>query len=167
MAKLNDPTLIQELNNQFTFERYSADVYYALATALDTLNLVGFKKFMETRSAEEREHAKKFADYMADRSVLPIIDALPRPAGLEAVGVMDAGARAFAAALDHELQVTERINNLYILAEESEDPATCEFLRWFITEQVEEERTLDEWMTRFTLAAGDGAAILDLDRELR
>ena len=39
-------------------------------------------------------------------------------------------------------------------------------LQWFITEQVEEERTTREIVAKFHLAKDDPAALLDLDREL-
>jgi len=156
-----------EMIRQFNFERFSADVYYALASALDTINLTGFAKFMSERASEEREHAKKFASFLADRNVRPVLDIVPAPLVPGWAGAMDAGGACFLAALEHEYQVTERINALYALAEESDDPQTCEFMRYFVMEQVEEVKTLDEWMTRFSLADGNGAAILDLDRELR
>jgi ferritin len=162
-----DQTLAQALNNQFTFERYSADVYYALATRLDYLNLTGFSAYMHKRAGEEREHARKFADYLADRDVLPVIDALDKPpVGALTVEIMGAGAACFQMAIEHEYKVTDKINMLYDLAEEVGDPPTKVFLHWFITEQVEEVRSLEEIKTKFALAAGNGAAILQLNDEL-
>lgn len=154
------------LVSQFNFERYSADVYYAMAGALDTLNLVGFASYMKKRADEERSHAEKFRSYMADRNVLPKIDALPA-IGTPAGTLMEIGEASFAAALTHEYKVTERIWSLCDVSEAAGDKATCEFLLWFIHEQVEEVKSLEEWLTRFELARGNGAAILDLDRELR
>jgi len=39
-------------------------------------------------------------------------------------------------------------------------------LQWFLTEQVEEEKTATEIVERFHLVKGDSAALLDMDREL-
>ena len=39
-------------------------------------------------------------------------------------------------------------------------------LQWFITEQVEEERSAREIVGKFHLLKDDPAALLDLDREL-
>ena len=39
-------------------------------------------------------------------------------------------------------------------------------LQWFLTEQVEEEKTAREIVAKFRLVKDDPAAILDLDREL-
>ena len=161
------PTVQKAMIAQFTFERFSADVYYALSTALDTINLVGFGSYMSKQAAEEREHAHKFASFLADRDVRPVVEAMPAPVVPTWASALDAGGACFLAALEHEYKVTEQIHALYDLAEEMDDKPTCEFLLWFIHEQVEEVKTLDEWMTRFTLASGNGAAILDLDQELR
>ena len=39
-------------------------------------------------------------------------------------------------------------------------------LEWFITEQVEEEKTAREVVHKFKLVQDDPASLLDLDREL-
>ena len=39
-------------------------------------------------------------------------------------------------------------------------------LQWFITEQVEEEKTVREIVAKFHMVKNDSAALLDLDREL-
>ena len=39
-------------------------------------------------------------------------------------------------------------------------------LQWFLTEQVEEEKTAREIVAKFRLIKGDPAATLDIDREL-
>jgi ferritin len=162
-----DIVLAQALNSQLTYERYSADVYNNLACRLDTANLTGFSAYMHKREAEERTHARKFSDYLADRNVMPVIDGLPKPSSSPEIGSpMVMGKDAFQMALNHEYTVTERIKNLNELALEVDDPATHEFLLWFIHEQVEEERSLEEILTKFALAEGNGAAILALNESL-
>ena len=39
-------------------------------------------------------------------------------------------------------------------------------LQWFITEQVEEEKTVREIVTKLSMVQNDPSSILDLDREL-
>ena len=46
------------------------------------------------------------------------------------------------------------------------DRTTEVFLEWFITEQVEEERTVEQIVGSMQLAGDSGAALLILDREL-
>jgi ferritin len=71
------------------------------------------------------------------------------------------------AALAHEQAVTMRIHALYTIAEESDDSSACVFLHWFIQEQVEEEASLDELITRLELAAECTSGLLALDAEYR
>ena len=68
--------------------------------------------------------------------------------------------------LKHEKKVTELIHDLYDLAVEKHDHATQLELQWFITEQVEEEKTVREIVAKFHMVKDDPASILDLDREL-
>ena len=39
-------------------------------------------------------------------------------------------------------------------------------LQWFLTEQVEEEKTTRQWVARFRLVGDDPGSLLDLDRQL-
>jgi ferritin len=166
MSQIKSTKLVNALQEQLNFERFSADIYDGLAGQLDTLNLTGMSAYLAKRAGEERGHAHKFASFLADRGHTPALSALPDPMIPAGADPMGAGARAFSAALAHEVKVTERINALYTLAFDEDDPATEDFLRWFVTEQVEEEKTLEEILTKFKLAAGNGAAVLLIDHEL-
>lgn len=152
------------LNSQFNYERYSAAVYDALAAHMDFLNLTGFKGYLAKRANEERGHAQKFADYMADTNTKPDVDAIAKPTQILPNDPLIAGRMAFQMALEHEQTVTTRIKALSVVA--SDDFATHEFLLWFIKEQVEEERTLEEILTKFNLIGTDGTGVVILDKEL-
>lgn len=149
--------LLNALNEQMNFERFSADVYEDLASKLDCLNWVGMASYMRKRSSEERGHYGKFRDFVIDRNETPVyaaLDAIDKPV-LEPL-------TAFELALKHEKLVTERIENLYELSHDERDVATCIFLQWFVSEQVEEERSLYEIVGRFKAAA----SLLLMDKEL-
>jgi ferritin len=161
-----DATLQVALNNQFNFERYSSAVYLSLAAHLDMLNMVGMAGYLYKRAGEEESHAKRFREYIIDRNAELIVDALSRPDEIADLNPMTAGRVSFQAALDHEHKVTVRIEELSALAARLGDQRTREFLDFYLPEQVEEERTLEEIITKFSLAEGNGAAILMLDKEL-
>ena len=72
----------------------------------------------------------------------------------------------FERALKQEQLVTEQINSLYELAFKSKAFAEMIELQWFLTEQVEEEKSAREWVARFRLVGDDPGSLLDLDREL-
>lgn len=161
-----EPTLAGALNNQYNFERFSEAVYVALAGKLDNLNLVGMASYLRKRAGEEHSHAEKFAEFIIDRNGVLVVDALEKPEPLDQADPMQAGLEAFSRALEHEHKVTARIEALYQIGLQIGDFRECEFLHWFLKEQTEEERSLEEIITRFKLAAGNGAAILQIDHWL-
>lgn len=57
----------------------------------------------------------------------------------------------FEATLAHEQEVTRRINELVRLAKEEKDFATDIFLHWFVSEQVEEEETVKDIISKLRL----------------
>ena len=66
----------------------------------------------------------------------------------------------------HEALVTGLITRLYELALQENDYPTQIMLQWFISEQVEEEKTSREVVHKFKMVKDDPSALLDLDREL-
>ena len=58
------------------------------------------------------------------------------------------------------------INNLYAIAAEEKDYATCNTLTWFIDEQVEEEKTAQEYIDTLALIGNNGFGLYQLDKEL-
>ena len=72
----------------------------------------------------------------------------------------------FRRALAQEEQVSKQIDELYELAFKEKVFAAMAELQWFITEQVEEEKTVREIVGKLEMVKDDPASILDLDREL-
>ncbi len=72
----------------------------------------------------------------------------------------------FEKALAQEQIVTAQIDGLYELAFNEKAFAALVELEWFITEQVEEEKTAREVVHKFHMVADDPASLLDMDREL-
>ena len=72
----------------------------------------------------------------------------------------------FERALAQEQEVSRQIDALYELALKEKVFAAMAELHWFITEQVEEEKTVREIVAKFHMVKDDPASILDLDREL-
>src|SRR5918997_1007126 len=75
-------------------------------------------------------------------------------------------AGSFEVALEHEKEVTGRINDLYELSVRENDYPAQVFLNWFVTEQVEEEKSATDIVERLRMAGEDNAALLLLDSEL-
>jgi ferritin len=61
--------------------------------------------------------------------------------------------------------VTQAINSLYALAQQEQDYPSQVMLQWFITEQVEEEKTAQTAIDQLKMAGADASALLMLDQQ--
>jgi ferritin len=68
--------------------------------------------------------------------------------------------------LKHEQHVTALINGLMDTAIEQKDHATNMFMQWFVTEQVEEEKNVEEVIRQLNLAQESKGALFLLDKEM-
>jgi ferritin len=73
---------------------------------------------------------------------------------------------AFEDAYEHECLVSGRINDLVNLSLKEKDHASNNFLQWFVSEQVEEEASVDEVVQKLKLIGGDGGGLFLIDQEL-
>jgi ferritin len=62
--------------------------------------------------------------------------------------------------------VSKQIDALYELAFNEKMFAAMAELQWFVTEQVEEEKTMREIVAKIKMVGHDPSSLLDLDREL-
>ena len=152
-------TLENALNEQLGIEFESFYSYLSMAAYLNSQSWDGFASWMSMQSDEEREHAMKFYNYLLDRGVevkLPAISAQ--------TAEFDSVLSVFEASLKQEQHVTTSINRLYKLAQESEDYATLSFLKWFIDEQVEEEKTVSDMVEKLRRAGDNPETLILLDQ---
>jgi ferritin len=155
------PALEEAFNQQITVELESSIAYLQMAAYLDGRGLTGMAGWMRAQSAEERDHALRFFDFVLDRGNQVAIGAVEGPK----TG-FDSPQDVFETALAQEKRVSEAIANLYQLATAETDAASFPLLQWFLQEQVEEEATVSEIIDRLALAGTSGTALLQLDREL-
>lgn len=73
---------------------------------------------------------------------------------------------AFQAAFEHEVSVSKEINRMMDAALAEKDYASVELLRWFVTEQVEEEAQTEAIVTQLKMSGASSGALLHLDRHL-
>ena len=137
------------LNAQIGMEFAAAMKYDAMAAHFEAEALPQTAKRFFKQAGEEREHAHKFLRYVLDaggRVQIPEIAAPPHT-----YPSTEAAAKA---ALDSELAVTKSINKIMDLAIEEKDHATAAMLQWFVTEQVEEIASADQFL-RLVQRAGE------------
>ena len=72
----------------------------------------------------------------------------------------------FERALTQEQEVSRQIDSLYETAFQEKAFAAVAELQWFLTEQVEEEKTGREIVAKLRMIGTDVSSILDIDREL-
>ena len=117
--------------------------------------------WMRAQAREEHEHAMRIFDFVLHRGRRVELKGVDAPrAGF------DSPFEAFRHALGGEQQVTGQINDLYELASSQKDHATRVMLEWFITEQVEEEDTIQTIVDQLAMPGSDSAALLMLDQRL-
>jgi ferritin len=155
------PDLEAAMNAQIAAELYSSHLYLAMSVYCESVNLPGSARWFATQSDEERAHALRFVTHVVERGGRVSLVGIDPPQA-------DFGSAqgAFEQALTHEMNVSQMIDGLYGLAVQHSDYASQVFLQWFVTEQVEEERTVGEIVRMLKAVGSDPAALLMLDREL-
>ncbi len=125
------------INDQVGREFGASLQYYNIAAYFDGDDLPELAAFFYRQAEEEKTHAVKFLHYIVETGGRVQIPAISAPdhqfASAEA---------AVQKALDWEVEVTEQINNLMDLAQRQNDHIAQDFLRWFVTEQLEEVSTM-------------------------
>lgn len=153
--------LEKELNNQLNKEYSSAYLYQAMSAYFSKSNFLGFAFWMDKQAEEERLHARKIYDYILERGGEVVLSAIEAPK-LEYNNARE----VFEASLLHEKGITKSIENLYSLSKEENDFGTEIFLQWFITEQIEEEGTIEHILEKFNMLEDTKTALYLLNKEL-
>jgi ferritin len=156
------PPVVQDaLNQQINCELIASYNYLAMSAYCQHLQFHGFAQWLEAQSQEEHTHAMKIYNFMIARDCQVRLLEIPTPQA-EFSSLLN----VFEVALEQEYSVSKSIDALYELAFKEKAFAALVELQWFITEQVEEEQTFREIVTKIKLLQDDPAAMLDLDREM-
>lgn len=149
------------LNEQINWELYSSYLYLSMSAHFLSVNLKGFANWMRAQAQEELLHAIKFYDFVHERGGKALLKPVKAPpAGWKSPLAV------FRDTLKHEQHVSGRINDLVDLAIQEKDHASNIFLQWFVTEQVEEESSVEEIVHKLKLIADSTSGLFLLDREL-
>lgn len=130
--------LTDAMNEQIGHEFGASLQYFNIAAYFDTDDLPELAAFFYRQAEEEKMHALKFLHYLVEAGGRVQIPAIPRP-----VHQIESAQQAAQMALDWEMEVTGQINGLMDLAVEQNDHIAQDFLRWFVTEQLEEVSTMN------------------------
>lgn len=149
------------INQQINQEFSAAYKYLGMATYFDTQNLEGFANWMQKQFEEEQAHGLRLLRYLQDRGGKVELDTLPAP-GTEYESPLE----IFNISLEQEQANTAAINHLYELATKHLDHATKSHLQWFLDEQVEEEKSVEDIIALLQRIGDDSAGLLYLDDKL-
>ena len=149
------------INDQINKELFSSYLYLAMSSYYAESNLSGFASWMRVQSTEEYGHAMKFYGYVIERNGHVELAPIDKPQAK-----FKSPVDVFRQVLDHEQKVTAMINKLYELATKEKDYPTQIMLEWFITEQLEEEKSAGDILEQLKMIGDSPVSIVMMDRQL-
>lgn len=149
------------LNSQIEKEANASQFYLSMASWAEINGMSGTAQFMYTHADEERFHMLKLIKFVNERGGKAIIPSLAQPPhdfkDLEDI---------FTRLLEHEIGVTESINDLVGLCLEERDYTTNSFLQWYVSEQLEEEALARTVLDKIKLIGNDKGGMYLFDKDL-
>jgi len=149
--------ITQQIANEFG----ASFSYLSMAAWCEHHKYMGAGQWLRMQSQEEHGHAMKLFNFVLARNYPVVLPGIEKPRS-EFAAIVD----VFEKALAQEQDVSKQIDALYELAFKEKVFAAMAELQWFITEQVEEEKTVREIVAKFHMVKDDPASVLDVDREL-
>lgn len=149
------------INAQINAEFWSAYLYLAMSQYFESEGHPGIANWFKIQFKEEQAHAEIFMNYLNSRGGRVVLAPIA-----EVPSHWDSPLAAYEQTLAHEEKVTSLINNLYHLAVEEKDYATCNKLDWFVEEQVEEEETARGIIDQLKMIGDNGLGLYTFNQEL-
>ena len=156
-----NPRVLEAINRQINSELSASYTYLAMSAYCEREKFTGAARWLRLQSQEEHMHAMKLFDFVLARDCDVQLRAIQAPHSPFS-SLLD----VFERALEQEQEVSHQIDALYETAFTEKAFAAVAELQWFLTEQVEEEKTGREIVTKLKMVGNDPASLLDMDREL-
>jgi ferritin len=121
----------------------------------------GIANWLAVQAREEMAHAVHIYQHILERGAAPSFSDIKAPEG-SYTGVKD----VFEKTLAHEKLVSGLIDKIATLALEEKDHATYNFISWYVREQIEEEASAAEILSKINLSGGHPGILYSLDAEL-
>lgn len=151
----------KSLNEQIEVEAKSSQIYLAMASWAETQGLGGTAAFLYTHADEERTHMLKLVKFVNERGGRAHIPALPEPP--QNYGSLR---EIFENLLNHEVAVSQDINNVVDVCLQEKDYTTHNFMQWYVSEQIEEEALARSIMDKLNMIGDDKGGLYLFDRDL-
>ncbi len=153
--------VLDAINKQICSEFGASFSYLSMSAWCEKENYTGAAHWLRLQSQEEHGHAMKLFDFVLARGGEVKLETITVPKQ-KFSSLLD----VFETSLAQEQTVSRQIDGLYELAFKEKVFAAMAELQWFLTEQVEEEKTAREIVARLQMVGKDPASIIDLDRDL-
>lgn len=149
------------LNDQIVKEASSSQFYLSMASWAETKGYNGTAKFLYKHSEEERFHMLKLVKFINERGGHAVIPACGKPpVSFESLE------KIFETLLEHEMEVTDSINNLVDICLQEKDYTTHNFVQWYVSEQLEEEALARTILDKIRMIGADKGGMYLFDRDL-
>lgn len=153
--------MAKQLSTQLNQEFYSAYLYLSMSAYCTHIDFNGAAKWFKMQYEEEHMHATKIYNYLIEQSVHVSLDQIDKPP--KKFGTI---LQVFQKSLEHEKFMSNSLNDLSDKALKAKDHATYNLLQWFVNEQVEEEASIEEIISKIKLVQENGYGLLMIDNEL-
>ncbi len=152
----------EALNNQVRLEAASSHSYLAMASWSEIQpGLDNVAEYFFQQSEEERQHMLKLMRFINERGGYALVPALNQPI------VTFKGIKSmFEDFLAHEVSVSSSINELVDQSLKEKDYATHNFLQWYVSEQIEEEKNARILNDKLELIGEDKSGLYLFDRDI-
>jgi ferritin len=149
------------LNNQIMMEAQASAHYLSMASWCDVQGYSNSAKFLYGHADEERMHMMKLFHYINDaggHALQPEITGLKHS--------YDSLRQVFQMILEHEIKVTQSINEIVEHCYNVKDFATLNFMQWYVSEQREEEMLSRRALELFEIIGEEGIGLWTIDQEI-
>ena len=150
------------LNDQIKIEAQSSQVYLAMASWAEIQpGINNITSFFYQHSDEERMHMLKLIHFVNERGGFAVVPNLEQP-----ILTFPSIKHAFKDLLNHEVFVSQSINNLVDIALSEKDYATHNFLQWYVSEQIEEESLARDCNDKLEMIGDDKSGLYMFDKDI-
>lgn len=156
-----DKKIVMMLNEQVNYEMYSAYLYHEMQLAFEDMGLSGYARWYCIQTKEEMDHAKRIENFLMDNGEKVCFRNIDQPTDLA-----DDVEKILRLALEHEKSITGKIHTIYKETIERKDITSMEFLNWFISEQVEEEKNARDNILLYKNHIGCGCGLMNADKKM-
>jgi ferritin len=155
-------TMQEALNKQVMLEASSSQAYLAMASWAEIQpGMDNVAEYFYMQSEEERIHMLKLMRFINERGGYALVPALAQP-----IVTFKGLKNMFESFLQHEVEVSISINELVDLTLKEKDYATHNFLQWYVSEQIEEEKSARILNDKLELIGEDKSGLYLFDRDI-